>query len=82
MVRRIHSSVKKHSPEILNRLREINRIRASAPDYINPLSKQVSINGVIYKSAQHAAKALNMNYNTLAWRCRVNKENYKDWFYL
>lgn len=73
---------KKHPPEILNKIRETRRKTTSAPDYINPSSKQVSINGVIYKSVGHAAKVLNMNYNTLAWRCRATKENYKDWFYL
>jgi group I intron endonuclease len=65
---------KKHTDEVLNYLREINK---GVCRHNNKY--EVVINGVEYESYQDASKKLNINFNTIRWRVLSKNPKYKNY---
>jgi len=65
---------KKHTDEVLNYLREINK---GICHHNN--KHRVIIDGVEYESYQDASKKLNINFNTIRWRVLSKNPKYKNY---
>lgn len=61
---------KKHSEETIKNMSELAKKRK-----INPNSKKVSVNGLIFNSASEASRFLGVSSGTISYRCRQKTLN-------
>lgn len=67
---------KTHSPEVKEMLSKKQRGK------LPPNSKKVSIEGIEYRSASEAGRALNLNTSVVTWRVHSKNEKFSNYFYL
>jgi len=58
------------------------RIGAASKGRPSATARPLSINGVTYKSALAASRAVNLPMGTVRTRCLSDTEQFKDWFFL
>lgn len=68
---------KKHLPENMVKMVATRRLK---PIRLPPNTKQISINGVIYKSGNKAARALNINRALINYRIKSDK--YPEYYWV